>query len=98
MERLNAVRAERGAEQVEGGAAGALAAGGWVDPDLGEVGVAAAELEVVAEGDDGVADRRAALLDEPDAAQGRIGEQATERGLDRRRVGGDGFVRVEGEG
>ena len=98
MQRLDAAGAELGVEQGEGGAAGAVAAGGRIDPQLGEVGVAAAELEVVAERHDRVADRGAALLDEPRAAQARIAEQAGQGTLEGGRLERDALVGVERAG
>ena len=58
MQRAHAEWPQLGVELVERGGASAGAAGSFVDPQLGEPGVAAGELEVEAERDDRVADDR----------------------------------------
>src|SRR5262245_5671225 len=81
MQRAHAERAELGTEQLQRRAAGAPVARVGIDPQLGEERIAPAELEVVAERDDRVADRGAiavVALDEPHAADARIAQQPLE--------------------
>src|SRR3569623_2783160 len=107
VQRAHAERAKLGVELGERGGAGAGATRGLVDPLLGEPGIAAGELEVVADRDDRVADdgggaiargggrSRAVGLDQPDAAVAGLGEQAAERGFERVGRDVDAFVGVE---